>query len=286
MRQLLAHQFPQWTDRSLSLVTSPGTSHTLIRLGSDLVLRFPRTESAVRDIEREHHWLPRLAPHLPTPIPEPVEIGEPGSDYPWRWSVLRWLEGAVREPAEGPHSPESASALATFCRALRACDTTGAPNAAAEGLRGAPLTIRDEETRAALHQLRAEIDLDRALEIWEEALAAVPFNDTPVWFHGDLLPGNVLFQERTLAAVIDFGCAGVGDPACDAMPAWSLFSGESRRVFLREIGIDRDTWLRARGHALSQAAIYVPYYRPTFPLGVARAEWQLREALRDDEPPR
>ena len=52
MRQLLAHQFPQWTDRSLSLVTSPGTSHTLIRLGSDLVLRFPRTESAVRDIER------------------------------------------------------------------------------------------------------------------------------------------------------------------------------------------------------------------------------------------
>jgi aminoglycoside phosphotransferase (APT) family kinase protein len=30
--------------------------------------------------------------------------------------------------------------------------------------------------------------------------------------------------------VIDFGCLGVGDPACDAIPAWTYFSTERRTV--------------------------------------------------------
>ena len=285
VRQLLTHQFPRWADRSLRFVDSPGTSHSLIRLGEDLVLRFPRTESAGKDIAFEHTWLPRLAPSLPLAIPEPIATGEPGEDFPWRWSVLRWIDGAPHEPSAGSVSVESAAALAAFCHALRECDPTGGPDARTEGLRGAPLSIRDEETRAALIELRDEIDLPHALSIWDDALAAAPFDDAPVWFHGDLLPGNLLFRDGVLTAVLDFGCAGVGDPACDATPGWSIFEGESRQAFWRELAIDRDTWRRARGLALSQAAIYIPYYRSTFPLGVARAEWQLREVLADRDPP-
>jgi hypothetical protein len=43
---------------------------------------------------------------------------------------------------------------------------------------------------------------------------------------------NLLLDEGgRLSAVIDFGCLGVGDPACDLMVAWTFFSGESREVF-------------------------------------------------------
>jgi len=49
--------------------------------------------------------------------------------------------------------------------------------------------------------------------------------------YGDLLPGNLLFERGRLSAVIDFWGLGVGDPACDLMIAWGLFSGESRDVF-------------------------------------------------------
>ena len=44
-------------------------------------------------VEKEHAWLPRLAPLLPLPVPVPLAMGAPGHGYPWHWSVYRWLEG-------------------------------------------------------------------------------------------------------------------------------------------------------------------------------------------------
>ena len=53
--------------------------------------------------------------------------------------------------------------------------------------------------------------------------------------------------------MIDFGTCGVGDPACDLAIAWTMFSGESRRVFRDLLEIDDDTWARGRGWALWKA---------------------------------
>jgi hypothetical protein len=65
------------------------------------------------------------------------------------------------------------------------------------------------------------------------------------------------------------------------MIAWGLFSGESRGVFRTALGVDDATWVRGRGHALSQAAIFVPYYTKTNPVGVARARHSIDEVLAD-----
>src|SRR5206468_2431998 len=114
---------------------------------------------------------------------------------------------------------------------------------------------------------------------WEDALRADRWNRPPVWSHGDLLAGNLLARDGRLAAVIDFAGLGVGDPACDLMIAWGLFSGASRAAFreaLRNsIRLDEATWARGRGHALYHAAIYIPYYRHANPAGVAAARHQL-----------
>jgi aminoglycoside phosphotransferase (APT) family kinase protein len=61
--------------------------------------------------------------------------------------------------------------------------------------------------------------------------------------------------------VIDWGCLGVGDPACDAMVAWKLPS-DAREVFRAAISVDDACWARARGWALSQAVIALSYYTP------------------------
>ncbi len=58
-----------------------------------LVVRLPRNESRIGPLEKERRWLPRLAPLLPLPIPVPLAQGMPAEDYPWEWSVYRWLEG-------------------------------------------------------------------------------------------------------------------------------------------------------------------------------------------------
>jgi aminoglycoside phosphotransferase (APT) family kinase protein len=77
--------------------------------------------------------------------------------------------------------------------------------------------------------------------------------------------------------VIDFGGLAVGDPACDLMIAWSLFSGMSREVFRVETAVDEATWLRGRGCALSQAVIFIPYYWHTNPIGVKNARHMIDE---------
>jgi aminoglycoside phosphotransferase (APT) family kinase protein len=81
--------------------------------------------------------------------------------------------------------------------------------------------------------------------------------------------------------VIDFSGLGVGDPACDLMIAWNLFSGERRDAFRKALDVDEATWARGRGHTLSQALIFIPYYLHTNPIGVATAQRAVREVIAD-----
>jgi aminoglycoside phosphotransferase (APT) family kinase protein len=86
--------------------------------------------------------------------------------------------------------------------------------------------------------------------------------------HGDLIPGNLLLTGGRLAAIIDWGSAGYGDPAQDLTPAWAVFDGSSRQIFLEATGGDDATRLRARAFALEQAVGGVLYYTPRrHPLG-------------------
>jgi len=279
VRRLLASQFPQWAGLSLTPVASAGTDNALYRLGGDMVVRLPRIDWAIGQAEKERRWLPRLAPHLPLTIPEQLAMGDPGEGYPWSWSIYRWLPGesATLERLNDPC--RAAGQLARFVTALWQVDATNGPPAAEHNRRGAPLALRDEPTREAIAALAGVIDAQAATAVWDAALAAPNWEGEPVWFHGDLLSGNVLVEQGRPSAVIDFGGLAVGDPACDLMIAWSLFSGASREVFWVETAVDEATWLRGRGCALSQAAIFIPYYWQTNPVGVKNARRMIAELL-------
>lgn len=279
VKRLLAAQFPQWADLPILRVRSAGTDNALYRLGDDRVVRLPRIDWAIGQIEKERQWLPKLAPFLPFAIPVPLVKGKPGEGYPWEWAVYQWLEGESASLDGISDLSQMAVDMADFINALQRIDTANAPLAVEHDLRGAPLSTRDEDTREAIDALKDKIDSKLALMIWEEALQAPQWDKEPVWFHGDLLPGNLLVKEGRLHAVIDFSGLGAGDPACDLMLAWGLFSGESRTVFRNAIGVDAATWSRGRGHALSQALIFIPYYWDTNPIGVANAMRTVSEIL-------
>lgn len=279
VRRLLAAQFPQWASLNIAEVESAGTDHALYRLGSDLCVRLPRVAWATGQADKESQWLARLAPLLPLSIPVQLAKGLPGEGYPWHWTVCCWIEGEAATTARIDDLSEAARQLAGFIHALQAVDATGGPDATRPGSRGAPLATRDAATRAAILQLDGMLDTTLALRAWEAALAAPVWDRDPVWLHGDLLAGNVLVNQGRVAAVIDFGALGVGDPACDLVIAWSLFSGESRRVFRQALGADDAIWARGRGHALSQAVIFIPYYLHSNPVGVATARRQLDAVL-------
>ena len=90
----------------------------------------------------------------------------------------------------------------------------------------------------------------------DRALASRWMRD-PVWFHGDIAPGNLLMQDGRLSAVIDFGTSGIGDPACDLAIAWTLFHGESRRAFRDALPLDAAPWERGAGWTLWKALAVV-----------------------------
>ena len=102
-----------------------------------------------------------------------------------------------------------------------------------------------------------------------------------MWIHCDLLRPNLLVRDGRLGAVIDFGGAGIGDPAADVIASWSVFGPAGRGVFRDALEVDDGTWARARGYALHQAVLIVPYYRETNPVFAAPAKRTIEEILAD-----
>jgi aminoglycoside phosphotransferase (APT) family kinase protein len=282
VRRLLAAQFPQWAELPLEPVASAGTDNWIYRLGDDMSVRLPRSRGAIAKVEREQRWLPVLAPQLPLAIPVPLAKGEPGQAYAHPWSVYRWLDGETATAGRLEDPGESAVQLARFVRALQAVDPAGGPPPGPENSgRGEPLAARDERTREAIAALADTIDAEAATAAWDEAVHATAWDGPPVWLHGDLLSSNLLAVDGRITAVIDWGCLGVGDPACDLQPAWSLFSGETRKAFRGAMAVDDATWARGRGWSLSVGLIALPYYRETNPVLAGIARYAIDEVVAD-----
>ncbi|HET6634937.1 MAG TPA: aminoglycoside phosphotransferase family protein [Streptomyces sp.] len=282
VRRLVGRQFPQWAGLPVRRLPSGGTVHAMFRLGDDMVVRLPLTEGGVEDVALEREWLPRLAPRLSTAIPEALAAGKPAEGYPWPWSVYRWLPGEPPQAGELREPAHLAEDLARFVTAMRSITLAGAPQAH----RGGPLASLDAATRRAIEELRGiseeDVDCDAVTAVWEDALRAPDWAGPPVWLHADLMPGNLLVDDGgRLTAVIDFGCVGMGDPACDLFPAWNLLPPGAREVFRKALDVDDATWLRGRARTLSQALIALPYYRTTNPSMAHNARHVIHAVLAD-----
>jgi aminoglycoside phosphotransferase (APT) family kinase protein len=254
-RRLVDRQFPQWADLPITRVGVDGWDNRTFRLGDDLTVRLPSGDWYALQVDKEQRWLPVLAPRLPLPIPAPVARGEPDSGFPYPWSVYRWLEGELASKARIADLTGFATTLAGFLSALGRIDATGGPEPGQHNFfRGGPLSTYADETHEAIDALGAEVPRDRVERVWEDAMAT-SWDRDPVWFHGDVATGNLLVRDERLAAVLDFGSSGVGDPACDVVIAWTFLSGASRDRFRADLGVDAATWSRGRGWGLWKALI-------------------------------
>ncbi len=276
--RLIADQLPAYAGLQLRAWPSTGTVHAIFRLGEHLAVRLPRLARWAAALEREATWLPQLAPRVTLGLPEPVALGRPTAAFPCAWAVYRWRPGAHYGATPLQDEAAAADALARFVRELRAIEPAGGPPAGR-----APMAELDAVTRAAIDASRASIDADAAQAAWRRALEAPVWDGGASWIHGDLMRPNLLVVDGHLDAVIDFGAAGVGDPAMDLVAAWSVFGQQGRAAFrhaLRGVpGIDDGTWARARGYALHQAALIVPYYASSNPAFAAEGARIVGEVL-------
>ncbi len=274
VRALVDSQFPQWAALDVRPVELSGWDNRSFRLGDEMLIRMPSATRYVAQVEKEHRWLPTLAPFLPFPIPAPVALGQPGQGYPFRWSVYRWLEGEpLAQHLEKVDLSVIAIDVATFLRSLHEADAVDGPVAGAHNFhRGGSLAVYDGEAKASAARLAGEVDQALAIEIWQLALSS-HWQKQRVWVHGDIAEGNLLVKDGRLSAVIDFGSSGVGDPSSDLILAWNVLDAESRAVFRRALDLDEATWQRGRGWALWKALIVLDAERGR---NEKMAEWSRR----------
>jgi len=218
-------------------------------------VRLPSAERYSLQVDKEQKWLPILSQKLPLPIPIPLAKGEPNHKYPYNWSIYEWIDGDTATSERIDDMSKFATALGGFLIALRRINTSGGPGPG-PGHRGGDLNVYNEQTQKAIEILRSKSNLDTKLllEVWDAAVASKWVNP-PVWIHGDVSSGNILVKDGEIAAVIDFGSAAIGDPACDLSIAWTMFDKDSRDAFRISMDLDDDTWARGKGWTLWKSLI-------------------------------
>ena len=254
-RKAIGKQFPEYAGLPITDVGKQGHDNRTYRLGPDMLVRMPTDEDYALKVPEEQRILPQLARHLTISIPAPIKIGRPSSDYPYPFSIYKWLPGRSINllTTTEQEKEQLAFDLAKFLKELQAItDIEGLEPGQHNYWRGAHVSVYDKGAREQIAKVAHLIDTNKALNLWEKA-CATKWDKRPVWIHGDFAIGNMLMDGGKLSGVIDFGGIAVGDPACDLVIAWTYLSGRARDIFMKEMDLDQDTWTRARAWALWKA---------------------------------
>ncbi len=254
-RKLVAEQFPEYASFTIVDVEKQGHDNRTYRLGEHMLIRMPTAVDYALKVPKEQELLPQLAKRLSASIPAPIKMGKPSTDYPYPFSIYKWLPGKSINllTLTAQDKEQLAFDLAKFLKKLQAItDVEGPEPGQHNWWRGDHVSVYDKGAREQIAELAEIIDASKALALWDKA-CATRWNKQPVWIHGDFAIGNILMDGEKLSAVIDFGGAAVGDPACDLVIAWTYLFGKDREIFISEMDMDADTWLRSRAWALWKA---------------------------------
>ena len=247
VRNLLSEQHSDLMNLPISFLDA-GWDNMMFRLGDRLLVRLPRREAAAKLIENEQIWLPLLAKQLKISVPTPIKIGQPTLNYPWRWSILPWIDGVAADLAEP--KIDRTKLFASFLNSLHVPAPIDAP---ANPVRGIPLQQRAFSVEQRMQRLEKKTNaIDRTIKsIWLKALDA-PIDVEAKWLHGDLHPRNILIKDAEITGIIDWGDLTSGDIATDLASIWMLFSQQkARQQVIAEYGkVSEATLQRAKGWAI------------------------------------
>jgi aminoglycoside phosphotransferase (APT) family kinase protein len=268
VRALLSEQFPE-LDADSARFIGEGWDNSVWAVEERWAFRFPRRAIAIPLVERELTVLPRLAPLLPVPVPEPRFGGVPSDRFPWPFFGGPLLAG--RELADAglvdEDCVELGSALARFLRVLHSHETLDVvdPDRAlpVDFNRRSDMAFRVPRARENLAHLHEAGHWNTPAAL-EQILAAAellpPSRNEAVLTHGDLHRRHVLVSGGTLAAVIDFGDTCLADPCIDLVLVWSVLAPSGRERFFSEYGpVSDEQLLRSRVLAIGLDSMLARY---------------------------
>ncbi|MGH9104633.1 MAG: phosphotransferase [Acidimicrobiales bacterium] len=261
VERIVAEQFPQWSDLSITAVHGGGTVNHIFRLGNDLSARFPLVvDDPARTLERlekEADAIIEFADAISVLAPSPVAIGRQSPDYPGPWAAQTWISGRPAVDADVLNSDVLARDIVQLIKELRAVPTDD--RAFKGDGRGGDLQMHDNWMETCFNQSAGMLDAPRLRRVWSR-MRELPREQPDMMTHGDLLPTNLLVRGQQLVGVLDAGGFGPADPALDLMGVWSLFDRARRQVVRDELKCSALGWAGGQAWAFEPAMGAVWYY--------------------------
>jgi aminoglycoside 2''-phosphotransferase len=210
------HQIkPDLVVRTVSL-HEEGLANDAVIVNGEWVFRFAKGEYGLTSLARDRQVLQVVHPHLTLPIPTPIYAGEDFLAYRFLPGVA--LTRKVKRQLDGLAEQRVANQLATFLRQLHGVPTDDSlPSTAAPASRDFWLQ-RQREVAERIYPLLLPHQREWADDLFDAVLAdGDALRYEPRLIHGDLAPYHILFDPSApgVSGVIDFGVAGLGDPATD-----------------------------------------------------------------------
>lgn len=283
-RRLIALRFPELAALPVQRVRTAGTVNTIVRIGDDLVARFPLAAAAESELAAEASALDAFAAVCPFPAPIPVGTAAAADEYPSAWSVQTWVAGQTARHDAHADSLTLAEDIGNLIGTLR---SVGPGDRVFDGRgRGGSLPDHDEWMAVCVARSAHLVEAPRVAALWA-VLRRLPPSGADTMSHRDLTPPNLLVSDLSgawrLTGVLDAGGFGPADRALDLVAAWHLFDAPARRVVRAGVGVGDVEWLRGAAWALQQAMGLVWYYEETNPEMSALGLSTVRRLLADAE---
>lgn len=136
------------------------------------------------------------------PVPEPLLLDTSGNLFPEPFLVMEFVDGSTDVPAGELDA----------CLEIMATTLVRLHEVPTEGLPELPSRI---DPLPELFDYLPELDEWRSLRQHLEGCTDSAYQGRPVLLHGDFWPGNLVWREGRLIAILDWEDAALGDPAAD-----------------------------------------------------------------------
>ena len=222
--QSIRQTYPEFEYETLQLNGGEGQFNHILIVDESIIFRFPRYAQQIKNLQREVNLLKMLQGKLPIPVPNPIyfssrarSVGKvfmgykmlPGRSL-WRAYLQTIKEKATRK--------RLAKQLAAFLVSLHQLpvDLLDGQFEDHDGIEYWADMYRS--IREDLMPLMSESSAAQVSRHFEDFLGEAhkhPY--VPAIRHGDFGGSNILYDPKTrkISGIIDFGSAGLGDPAVD-----------------------------------------------------------------------
>lgn len=196
-----------------------GLVNDVLIVNDEWVFRFTKTDWGKELMDLEDCLMRFVHPHMTLSIPSPVKRMDGVLVYPYLRGVTFLRE--TWASADGEQQQQLADQLGLFLYELHRIETQNLDFEIPLTL--APITHETwhdiyERLVSKVYDLLLPRQIDWVESLFETALDTPNFFDfEPVLIHGDLAPEHILYdpENARINSVIDFGVAGLGDPATD-----------------------------------------------------------------------